>query len=67
MRKDNCGHGITYISTWKTRKEALAHERQQQEQLTSGLIGVWSCLEACSSYRAHYCSTTGYPQLRNYQ
>jgi hypothetical protein len=65
--KDNCGHGIIHIPTWRTRKEALAHERQRQEQLTSGLIGVWSCLEAGSSYRARYCSTTGYPQLQNYQ
>jgi predicted transcriptional regulator len=65
--KDNCVHGVTHIPTWRTRKEALAHERQQQEHLTSGLIGVWSCLEAGSSYRAQYCSTTGYPQLRNYQ
>jgi len=65
--KDHCGHGVTHIPTWRMRKEALAHERQQQEQLTSGLIGVWSCLEAGSSYRARYCSTTGYPQLQNYQ
>ena len=40
--KDNCGHGVIHIPTWRTRKETLAHERQQQEHLTSGLIGVWS-------------------------
>lgn len=65
--KDNCGQGITHLPTWRTRKESLAHERQQQEQIRSGLIGVWSCLEAGSSYRARYCSATGYPQLQNYQ
>ena len=65
--KDNCGRGIIHLPTWRTRKEALAHERQQQEQITSGLIGVWSCLEAGSSYRARYSATTGYPQLQNYQ
>jgi len=25
--KDNCVHGVTHIPTWRTRKEALAHER----------------------------------------
>ena len=65
--KDTCGHGVIHIPSWRTRKETLAHERQQQEHLTSGLIGVWSCLEAGSSYRARYCSTTGCPQLQNYQ
>ena len=65
--KDNCGRGIIHLPTWRTRKEALAHERQQQEQITSGLIGVWSCLEAGSSYRARYCAATGYPQLQKYQ
>ncbi|PIE57054.1 MAG: hypothetical protein CSA34_01785, partial [Desulfobulbus propionicus] len=63
--KDNCGNGITYLPTWRTRKESLTHERQQQ--IDSGLIGIWSCLEAGSSYRARYCRTAGYPQLQKYQ
>jgi len=65
--KEHCGQGIMHIPTWRARKETLARERQQQEQLASGLIGVWSCLEAGSSFRARYCATTGYPQLQNYQ
>lgn len=65
--KDNCGDGIIALPTWRIRKETVAHERQQQKQMTSGLIGVWSCLEAGSSYRARYCAATGYPQLQNYQ
>jgi len=65
--KDNCGHGIIHLPTWRTRKETLAHERQQQGQITSGLIGVWSYLEAASSYRARYCAATGFPQLQNYK
>jgi hypothetical protein len=65
--KENCGYGITHLPTWRTRKESLAHERQQQEEIHSGLIGVWSCLEAGISYRARYCTATGYPQLQNYQ
>ncbi len=65
--KDNCGDGILPLPTWRTRKEAVAHERQQQKQMSSGLIGVRSCLEAGSSYRARYYAATGYPQLQNYQ
>jgi len=65
--KDNCGQGIIHIPTWRIRKEKLAHERQRTEQIENGLIGVWSCLESGSSFRAHYCKKTGYPQLKNYQ
>jgi len=65
--KDNCGQPVTHIPTWRIRKEELAHERQQMEQVTSGLIGVWSCLERGSSFRAVYCREAGFPQLRNYQ
>ena len=65
--KDNCGQPVTHIPTWRIRKEELAHERQQKEQITSGLIGVWSCLERGSSFRAVYCAKAGFPQLQNYQ
>jgi hypothetical protein len=65
--KSNCGQGIIPISTWRIRKEELAHERQKSEGIKQGLIGVWSCQEGGSSYRASYCAKTGYPQLQNYQ
>ncbi|NQT55941.1 MAG: hypothetical protein HQ551_06900 [Desulfobacteraceae bacterium] len=65
--KENCGQGIIPISTWRIRKEALAHKRQIDEKIENGLIGIWSCLESASSYRARYCERSGYPQLRNYQ
>jgi len=45
--KDNCGRGIIPISTWRIRKEALAHKRQIDEKIENGLIGicpVWSRL-----------------------
>lgn len=64
---DHCGQPVTYISTWRIRKEKLAHERQQKKQISSGLIGVWSCQERASSYRAVYCAEKGFPQLQNYQ
>jgi hypothetical protein len=65
--KDHCGEGIIPIPSWRIRKEELAHKRQDTEKIKSGLIGVWSCQEAASSFRAHYCPDAGYPQLRKYQ
>ena len=65
--KDNCGQGIIHVPTWRIRKEKLAHERQTAKQIENGLIGIWSCLESASSYRARYCEKFGYPQLQNYQ
>lgn len=65
--KDQCGEGVIPIPTWRIRKEDLAHKRQQDEQIENGLIGVWSCQESASSFRAHYCRDAGYPQLRKYQ
>lgn len=63
----NCGRPVIHIPTWRIRKEKLAHEQQQREQISSGLIGVWSCLERGSSYRAVYCAEAGFPQLKHYQ
>lgn len=65
--KTNCGSGIIPISSWRIRKEELAHERQERERIEKGLLGVWSCLEAGSSYRAHYSAQKGYPELKNYR
>ena len=65
--RNNCGRPITHIPTWRIRKEELAHERQREEQVQSGLIGVWSCQERGSSFRAVYCKQAGFPQLQNYQ
>jgi hypothetical protein len=38
--KENCGQGIIAIPTWRIRKEDLAHQRQQDERIENGLIGV---------------------------
>ena len=65
--KKNCGKDVVSLPTWRIRKEELAHNQQKAEQIESGLIGIWSCLEAASSYRARYCEKSGYPQLKSYQ
>ncbi|XOF33168.1 MAG: hypothetical protein ACL93V_14320 [Candidatus Electrothrix sp. YB6] len=36
--RDNSGQPVSYLSTWRIRKEEIAHERQQQEQIKTGLI-----------------------------
>ena len=59
-----CGRGITPIPSCHERKEAIAHKRQQEQGILGGLIGVWSCAEACTTYRAHFDAQAGFPQLR---
>lgn len=64
---NTCGRGIVPIGSSRIRKEKLAHNRQQSEEITEGLIGAWSCQEAGKSYKAQYCAKAGFPQLRHYQ
>ena len=59
-----CGKGIVYIPSCNIRKEELAHEEQQKSGIKEGLIGIWSCVEACTTFRSTYDSKAGYPQLR---
>lgn len=59
-----CGRGIEPIRSSRDRKEALAHGRQKARGLSEGLIGVWSSVEAGSTYRACYDAHVGFPQLR---
>lgn len=65
--REQSGRHITPLPTWRYDKDELARERQEQTGINSGLIGVWSCLEGCWSYRANYCAEKGYPQLRRYR
>jgi hypothetical protein len=46
-----CGERITYLPSSRTRKEAVARQRQQANGITVGPVGTWSCLEAGGSYR----------------
>jgi hypothetical protein len=62
---EKSGKPIMPLSTWRHDKEQLARKRQEQTGIDTGLIGAWSCLEGCWSYRANYCAEKGYPQLRH--
>jgi len=58
------GVGVEYIPSLNTRKETLAHERQKKESIVDGLIGVWSCVESCNTFRSTFSETEKYPLLR---
>lgn len=64
--REQCGIGITHLSSWREDKEQLAQRRQKARGIESGLLGAWSCLESGRSYRAPYCAQSGYPQLRRH-
>jgi hypothetical protein len=64
--REHSGRPIIHLDTWRYDKEQLARKRQEQTGVDTGLIGAWSCLESCWSYRARYCAEKGYPQLRRY-
>ena len=65
--KDNCGQPLPILPHGVSEKKSLPVNVSSKQHITSGLIGVWSCLERGSSFRAVYCAKAGYPQLRNYQ
>jgi hypothetical protein len=64
--REQTGRSTTPLSRWRYDKEQLARKRQEQTGIDTGLIGAWSCLEGCWSYRANYCAEKGYRQLRRY-
>jgi hypothetical protein len=59
------GSGITYIPSHNQRKETIAHKRQEETGIKEGLIGVWSCVESCNTFRSTYNPVKKYPSLRS--
>ncbi|MCL1918316.1 MAG: hypothetical protein FWG14_08375 [Peptococcaceae bacterium] len=55
---------ITYIPSLNTRKETLAHKRQEENGVKEGLIGIWSCVESCHTFKSTFDATKEYPSLR---
>lgn len=64
--RQECGEQLSSLATYTIRKEEVAHAQQDRLQIQSGLIGGWSCVESCRSYRARYDAQAGYPQLSPY-
>jgi len=54
MSKTRCNCPTTYIRSSNRRKETLAHDRQRETGVNEGLIGIWSCVESCNSFRSTF-------------
>jgi hypothetical protein len=67
ISKRLCGSGTIYISSSNERKEAIAHKRQAKTGIRDGLIGVWSCVESCNTYKSTFNPGATYPILRSVQ
>jgi len=65
--KEHLTMPITYIASSHERKEALAHTQQEKLGIKEGLIGVWSCVESCNTYRSTFNPQATYPELRHEQ
>ena len=57
------GTGIQYLASSNIRKETVARGQQKKLDIKEGLIGVWSCLEMCNTFKAVYDSETGHPKI----
>ena len=64
LAKRETGLPITLIRSSKSRKEAIARERQKELGITEGLIGVWSAIESCMTYKARFSNHHGFLQMR---
>lgn len=61
---NQCGCDIRYLSSSHIRKEELAHQHQMQSGVTKGLIGVYSCVESCHTFKAVFNKENGFPAIR---
>jgi hypothetical protein len=64
IAKAQSGHPIEYIKSLGERKEALAHKRQEETGIKEGLIGIWSCVESCNTFKSTFDPSKTYPSLR---
>lgn len=63
LAMERSGKAVTYIPSLNTRKEELAHKRQDELGVKEGLVGVWSCVESCNTFRSKFDPTKSYPSL----
>jgi len=62
--KDQCQSTIQYLQSHNIRKETIAHEQQKKNRIESGLIGTWSCVESCNTYKAALNKENGLLQIK---
>ena len=61
---EQTGERVAHIPSLRERKEELAHARMRERGVASGLVGVWSCVEPCRTFRAAFDPGAGRPRLR---
>jgi hypothetical protein len=62
--KQQRGMGIQYLPSSHIRKEEKAHEQQKKRGIQTGLIGIWSCIASCNTFKAVFDKTIGFPQIK---
>ena len=62
-----CDSKIIPIKTSGIRKDELARKKQEQLNLKSGLIGVWSAVEKCNSFKIRTDYSLGKPEIIHYK
>jgi len=67
LSKRQCNCPTTYLWSSKQRKETLAHDRQKESGIKEGLIGIWSCVESCHTFRSTFNPNASAPVLRAVQ
>jgi hypothetical protein len=67
ISKRLCGCETIYISSSNDRKESIARKRQEETGIKEGLIGVWSCVESCNTFRSTFNKGATYPVLSREQ
>jgi hypothetical protein len=65
LEKEQCGQGIIFLQSCNQRKEELAHNRQKESDVKDGLIGIWSCVESCNTFRSTFNPTSSTPLLKS--
>ena len=63
LSNEHFGHNAIYVSSTTERKEKLAHDRQKELGIKEGLIGIWSFLESCNTFKSTYNPSQTYPSL----
>src|SRR5262249_44144642 len=63
----DAGRSIVYVPSGNEDKGSLVQEVVKAERIREGLIGVWSCVEPCSSYMIYRNKNTRKLELRSRQ
>lgn len=64
ISRSQCNSEVIYIPSSHERKELLAHNRQKERGIKNGLIGVWSCVESCNTFRSSFNPNNTYPEVK---